>query len=50
MSQPTPVQGTGPVDVNELYRQKGELVTQLEIAQQRLQNINAQISQLINIR
>ena len=36
------------VTIEELFRQKGELVTQIEIAQNRLNQVNLQLSQLIN--
>lgn len=52
MSNTTPVPGAQPVaiDINELYRQKGELVTQMTIGQQRLQEIDQQIAKLLNLR
>ena len=36
-------------EVDELFRQKGELVTQLEIAQQKLQAVNQKLSQLLMV-
>ena len=36
------------ITVEELYRQKGELVTQLEICQARLQMINQQLQGYLN--
>ena len=35
------------VDLNELYRQKGELTTQMQIAQGRLQQVDFQIQQAL---
>lgn len=35
-------------DLTELFRLKGELVTQLEIAQGKLQQVNFQIQQVLN--
>lgn len=43
-----PQQQPQVVTIEELFRQKGELVTQLEIAQSKLQMINAQIQQIFN--
>ena len=49
MTQPTqPVPQSPVITVEELYRQKGEIVTQLEIAQGRLQIINQQLQQFFN--
>ena len=36
------------VTIEELYRQKGEIVTQLEICQSKLQMINGQLQQIFN--
>ena len=36
-------------EVDELFRQKGELLTQLEIAQQKLQAVNQKLSQLLMV-
>jgi hypothetical protein len=36
------------MELEQLYRQKGELVTQLEIAQAKLQQVNQQIVEIIN--
>ena len=36
-------------ELKNLYAEKGELVTQLEIGQSRLQNINSRIAQIIGI-
>ncbi len=38
------------MDVKELYAQKGEIVTRLEILQAQLQNINKQIVDAINLQ
>ena len=38
---------TNPM-LDNLFRQKGELVTQLEIGQQKLQVVNNQIGQIIS--
>lgn len=43
-----PAQPAQVITVEELYRQKGELVTQLEIVQQRLQIINQQLNQVFS--
>ena len=42
----------GPVsqdEISRLYAEKGELVTQLEIAQSKLQQVNLRLSQILNI-
>ena len=46
----TPVPATQPqiVTLDELYRRKGEIVTQLEILQGQLQQLNQQISNVLN--
>ena len=45
----TPVpQNAQVITIEELYRQKGEIVTQLEICQGRLQIINQQLQQILN--
>lgn len=36
-------------ELNQLYAEKGELVTQLEVAQSKLQNINLRIAQLLGL-
>lgn len=36
-------------EVKNLFAEKGELVTQLEIAQQKLQQVNMRLGQLLNI-
>lgn len=36
------------MDIQELYRMKGELHVKLEIAQQMLQRVNQQISEYLN--
>ena len=36
-------------EINQLYAEKGELVTQLEVAQGRLQQINLRLSQLLGL-
>jgi hypothetical protein len=38
------------MDLKQLFAQKGELVTQIEIAQQQLQQINLEISKILNSR
>ena len=49
MPNPTPViQNQQVITMEDLYRQKGEVVTQLEIAQAKLQMINSQIQQIFN--
>lgn len=37
-----------PVTLNEIYRQKGEILTQMEILQSRLQMVNQQIQAYLN--
>ena len=37
-------------EIKNLYAEKGELVTQLEIAQSKLQMVNNRLSQLIGIQ
>jgi hypothetical protein len=45
----TPIpQNVQVVDINQLFAQKGEIVTQLEILQGKLQIINQQLSQILN--
>lgn len=46
MNQVTVPGQPAAVDLTGLFAQKGELITQLEIAQQKLNNINIQISQV----
>jgi len=46
MSNPVPV---NPNEITQLYAEKGELVTQLEVAQGRLQQINIRLSQLLGL-
>ena len=36
------------MNLDELYKQKGELVTQIEIAQAKLQAVNQNIVKIIN--
>ena len=36
-------------ELQQLYAEKGEIVTQLEVAQQKLQQINIRLSQILNI-
>lgn len=36
-------------ELNELYARKGEIVTQLEVAQGQLQQINSRIAQLLGL-
>jgi len=47
MSTPVPTNAR-PITMDDLYKKKGELVTQLEIAQAQLQQINLQIQQVFN--
>ncbi len=45
---PTPV--NNPQDeLRNLYAEKGELISQLEIGQFRLQNINARLNQILGL-
>lgn len=46
MTNPNPAPQT--VTIDDLFRQKGEIVTQLEIAQGRLQMVNQQIQGYYN--
>jgi len=43
---PVPV---GNDEAKNLFAEKGEIITQLEIAQGRLQQVNARLAQLLNI-
>ena len=46
---PTPVQGGQPnPQLMELWAKKGQLVTQIEIAQQQLQQVNLQLQSFLN--
>ena len=45
--QNVPVQGSN--ELGSLYAEKGEIVTQLEVAQGRLQQINMRLSQLLGL-
>lgn len=38
-----------PNELGQLYAEKGEIVTQLEVAQGRLQQINLRLSQLLGL-
>lgn len=51
MTNPTPVPAAPPQppSLEELYRLKGELVTALEIAQMRLQQVNQQLQPRLGI-
>lgn len=48
MTNPIPVNNND--EVTKLFAQKGEIVTQLEIAQANLQQVNLRLSQLLNIQ
>ena len=37
-------------EIKELFAQKGELLTQIEIAQARLQGVNQKLSVLLNVK
>lgn len=41
-------QGPQPITIDDLFKAKGELVTQMEVAQSKLQMVNAQIQQILN--
>jgi hypothetical protein len=43
-------QGVLIMDLKSLYEQKGQIVTELEILQARLTNVNKQILEFINAR
>lgn len=43
---PTP---TPQEEIKNLYAEKGELISQLEIAQYRLQNVNTRLNQMLGI-
>ena len=45
---PSAVQNQVMITFDELYRQKGEVMTQLEICQAKIQMINQQLQQLLN--
>lgn len=38
-----------PNELSQLYAEKGEIVTQLEVAQGKLQQINIRLSQILGI-
>lgn len=46
MTQPLPVNND---EIKSLFAEKGELVTQLEIGQSKLQQVNLRLAQLLNI-
>ena len=51
MSEPTavPPQKTTPAqEINNLFAQKGELITTIEIAQNKLNQVNQRIANVIN--
>lgn len=50
MPDPTNVPAAQPqiITIDELYRRKGEIVTQLELAQGQLQLINQQLQQILS--
>lgn len=45
----TPVQSNPNDEIRNLYVQKGELITQLEIAQGQLQQVNFRLNQLLGL-
>ena len=45
----TPIQATTQEQISSLYSQNGEIVTQLEIGQARLMQINQQLNQLLGL-
>ena len=49
MSNPVPVQMNPQQELAQLYQEKGELVTQLEVGQGKLQQINLRLSQILGI-
>lgn len=46
----TPVQPNPQEEIKNLYAQKGELITQLEIAQNQLQQINMRLNQILGLQ
>ena len=40
---------SNPNELSELYARKGEIVTQLEVAQGQLQQINTRLAQILGI-
>lgn len=48
MNGPTPIP-QGNDEVKNLFAEKGEIITQLELAQAKLQQVNARLAQLLNI-
>ena len=46
METPVPVNNN---EVAQLFAEKGELITQLEVAQGKLQQVNLRLSQLLNL-
>lgn len=47
MTQPLPVNND---ELKNLFAEKGELLTQIELAQGRLQQVNTRLAQLLNIQ
>ena len=37
-------------EIDDLFKQKGELITQLEVGQSKLQQVNLRLGQLLNIQ
>ena len=51
MSEPTPVQPqklTPGQEIQNLFAQKGELITQIEIAQNKLNQVNQRLGAILN--
>ena len=48
MTTPTPVPQNPGQEIGNLFSQKGELVTQIEIAQSKLNLINQRLSVILN--
>ena len=46
--EPTPIP-QGNNEIKSLFAEKGELITQLEIAQGKLQQVNMRLGQLLNL-
>ena len=49
MSDPIPVPTPPGQEIQNLFTQKGELVTQIEIAQSKLNMINQRLSVILNV-
>lgn len=49
MADPIPVPANAQQEIQSLFSQKGELVTQIEIAQSKLNMVNQRLSGILNV-